>query len=201
MRLALYNVRRKTDDARLTSHINSIDNKIIESEQIINNLVFYARIKTPQRKPVNICDLIESAIEEAVKQHPRHAWTLTKDMQGVKCLVVDVDGFQIKEVITNILNNAYDATDPGMGRISIGAKVVEGTVAVCVEDNGQGIDERHLPRIFDPFFTTKTKGTGLGLSLSRQIMTQHHGSIVVASRKGEGTTVTVTLPIKAQDGD
>ena len=196
MKLATYNVRRKTREARLASHINNIDSKILESEQIINNLVFYARIKIPERESVKIYDLIKSAIQEATKQHPGRAWTLTKDAYVVKNLTVEADAFQIKEAIANILNNACEATDDRTGKILVGAGVADGVLTISVKDNGQGIDERDLPRIFDPFFTTKTKGTGLGLSVARQILMLHGGAINVVSRKGEGTTVKITLPAK-----
>jgi len=198
IKLAAYNVRRKAQDARLESHIKNIDNKVMESEQIINNLVFYARIRTPQLKPVNIYSIIKDAIAEAGKRHPKRAWTLTKDSHAIKNVMVDADAFQIKEALINILNNAYEATNENTGKIAVGAEVGDGAVKVSVVDNGQGIDERDLPRIFDPFFTTKTKGTGLGLSVARQIVTQHGGFVDLASRKGEGTTVTVTLPIKTK---
>jgi signal transduction histidine kinase len=66
------------------------------------------------------------------------------------------------------------------------------------EDNGSGIDAEYLPHIFEPFFTTKKneKGTGLGLAISYGIIQAHNGSIECQSRKGKGTTFTLTLPIR-----
>jgi len=64
-------------------------------------------------------------------------------------------------------------------------------------DNGAGIDEADLDNIFDPFFTTKSpgKGTGLGLSVSFMIVEAFEGTITVKSKKGEGTTIVITLPL------
>ena len=75
---------------------------------------------------------------------------------------------------------------------------LEGQVLVELEvkDNGTGIPEEDVGRVFDPFFTTKEigKGTGLGLSVSQRIIESFHGTIQVASRSGQGTTVRIILP-------
>ena len=65
-----------------------------------------------------------------------------------------------------------------------------------MSDEGAGIED--VERIFEPYYTTKAKGTGLGLIISRQIVEDHHGHIRVASRAGEGTTVTIELPSLAE---
>ena len=63
-----------------------------------------------------------------------------------------------------------------------------------MRDTGPGIPPEALPRIFDPFFTTKAGGTGLGLSISYGIVRDHHGTVDVESRDGEGTAFTLTFP-------
>jgi two-component system NtrC family sensor kinase len=72
-----------------------------------------------------------------------------------------------------------------------------GHVLISVKDTGVGIDEEHLNHILDPFFTTKEKGTGLGLSVVYGIVEGLGGTIDIQSRKGEGTTVRVRLPLAA----
>jgi signal transduction histidine kinase len=76
-----------------------------------------------------------------------------------------------------------EAADPG-GR----------SVRLLVEDDGSGIDPKHLPRIFDPFFTTKPGGTGLGLPAVASIVEAHGGAIDVASAPGKGTRFTLRFP-------
>ena len=106
---------------------------------------------------------------------------------------------QVNQVLLNILTNAAQAMDKPRGRISVTTRPV-GAQAVAIEivDNGKGIAPEVLPKIFDPFFTTKEtgKGTGLGLSIAYKIVAQHGGHIDVRSTPGEGTTVTVTLPVE-----
>ena len=76
----------------------------------------------------------------------------------------------------------------------------EDFVYVSVADNGHGIPEELRERIFEPFFTTKEdgKGTGLGLGISRDIITRHHGKLLVESSVGVGTIFTVKLPRTAE---
>ena len=69
---------------------------------------------------------------------------------------------------------------------------------VQISDNGTGIAADLQEKIFDPFFTTKDpdKGTGLGLSISRTIIEEHDGRIEVQSTPGQGTSITIALPIE-----
>ncbi|MCP3941735.1 MAG: hypothetical protein GY710_09680 [Desulfobacteraceae bacterium] len=71
-------------------------------------------------------------------------------------------------------------------------------VVVVISDTGCGIEEKYFLKIFDPFFTTREigKGTGLGLNISYNIIKEHNGKIDVKSKIDEGTTFTITLPIK-----
>jgi signal transduction histidine kinase len=105
---------------------------------------------------------------------------------------------QVNQVLLNLVTNSAQAMDKPRGRIVITTRRAGGdAVAIDVEDNGRGIAPDALPRIFDPFYTTKEvgKGTGLGLSIAYKIVSQHGGRIDVRSTEGEGTTVTVVLPV------
>jgi len=104
------------------------------------------------------------------------------------------DPRQIEQVILNLVHNALDAM-PGGGRMVLRTAVTESGRAISVADDGRGIAPEALPRVFEPFFTTKAagQGTGLGLSLCREIARGHGGDIVLDSRPGLGTVVTLTL--------
>jgi two-component system NtrC family sensor kinase len=106
---------------------------------------------------------------------------------------------QVNQVLLNLVSNSAQAMDKPRGRIAITTRALGTTqVVIEVEDNGRGIASEALPRIFDPFYTTKEagKGTGLGLSIAYKIVTQHGGRIEARSTPGEGTVVTVTLPVE-----
>ena len=100
---------------------------------------------------------------------------------------------KISQALYNVLDNAAQAIAAG-GRVRVTSRVGEGGCSeVLVEDNGCGIANENLERLFDPFFTTRPvgSGTGLGLSVARDIMTAHRGEILVRSKPGAGTRVTL----------
>jgi signal transduction histidine kinase len=115
-----------------------------------------------------------------------------------KCLV---DSAKIRQVFMNLLFNAIYATSEGF----ILVKTVcdkEERVRIVIEDTGVGISEENMGRLFSPFFSTKEdQGIGLGLTTCREIIEKHRGSIGVASKPGEGTTIEVFLPLHPDEHD
>ena len=99
------------------------------------------------------------------------------------------------------LSNALQALPERSCGVHIDAALNEDHeyLAVTVRDEGSGISERDLGRLTKPFFTTRGEsgGTGLGLSISQSIVERHGGSLVFASELGNGTTVTVKIPLIA----
>lgn len=105
---------------------------------------------------------------------------------------------KLQQVFLNLIVNAVQAM-PGCGLLKISSHVTGEQVVVSIEDNGKGIPEDDLPHIFEPFYTTKDGGSGLGLAISRQIIGIHGGKITARSVQGEGTNMTVCLPVKEGD--
>jgi two-component system, NtrC family, sensor kinase len=103
---------------------------------------------------------------------------------------------RINQVFLNLLLNGVQAIAPG-GELAVASAFVDGEVRVTFQDNGCGIAEDHLNRIFDPFFTTRPvgAGTGLGLTVSRDIVRGYGGTLDIQSKLGEGTRVSVRLPL------
>ncbi len=112
-------------------------------------------------------------------------------------IIADLDAQRIQQVLINLVQNGLQAMPEG-GTLIISADQPDGEAHFCfrIADTGAGIGKEILNKIFDPFFTTKSegRGSGLGLSISHGIIEQHKGHIMVESRPGEGTTVTVCLP-------
>ena len=107
---------------------------------------------------------------------------------------VQGDAQSLRQVLTNLVNNAANASQPGT-EVTVRAKTADARIAIEIEDHGRGIDADDLPRIFEPFFTTRPDGTGLGLSICSKIVRAHGGDIQVRSTRGGGSTFTVLLPI------
>ena len=81
-------------------------------------------------------------------------------------------------------------------RVSAHPDVTGGFIVIELQDSGKGISKDDIEKVFDPYFTTKADGTGLGLALAYKIIDEHNGTIRFFSTEGEGTTVTVMLPIR-----
>jgi two-component system OmpR family sensor kinase/two-component system sensor histidine kinase BaeS len=108
--------------------------------------------------------------------------------------LVDVDPVRIREVLTNLVSNALRHSATG-GSITITTDARDAAIVVSVADTGAGIPPEALPRIFDRFYKgPSSHGSGLGLTIARNLVISHGGDISAASRVGEGTTVTFTLP-------
>lgn len=107
-----------------------------------------------------------------------------------------VDENQLQQVFTNIITNSLDAMLEG-GSLNIKTCSNKENIEIEFIDTGCGIRADYLEKVFEPFFTTKDvgKGVGLGLFISYNIIKQHNGTISIKSKEGEGTTVTITLPI------
>jgi two-component system, OmpR family, phosphate regulon sensor histidine kinase PhoR len=109
------------------------------------------------------------------------------------------DKAKIRQVLTNIIDNAIKYTNPS-GKIRVSLRVTDEVFIVTVADNGYGIEKKDLPHIFDRFYRAENKlldrvtGAGLGLYISKTIIEMHNGSIEVDSIFEKGTTFTITLP-------
>jgi two-component system, NtrC family, sensor histidine kinase KinB len=120
---------------------------------------------------------------------------------------VFVDKFRINEVLTNLLSNAINYTQPG-GHIRIWIEQTETEIVTHVRDTGEGIPAEALPHLFTKFFRVSgkleqgSKGTGLGLYIAKSIITMHNGRIWAESEGlGKGSTFSFTLPLKGPKTD
>lgn len=103
---------------------------------------------------------------------------------------------QLTQVIINMIKNAMEALPDG-GEISLASTSIDGHVVLMVKDNGVGMTDEQQKRIGEPFYTTKCNGTGLGLMICFKIIQNHGGSIQVDSKRNEGTSFQITLPVHA----
>jgi PAS domain S-box-containing protein len=176
---------------------------------ICRDMSLFARPGAPSRYPVQIEEVIDSALNLAGRQVENSGVVVTRDHQAAGRRVYG-DPKQLGQVFLNLIINACHAMPRG-GDLSVSTRYVQtgsgsGNVVIQISDTGTGITPEHLRRIFEPFFTTKgrlgdsdTPGTGLGLSVSHGIVTAHGGMIEVRSEVGVGTTFEVALPVYEED--
>lgn len=160
---------------------------------IIQSLKDFSHVDRPEWELTDIHRGINSTLN-IISNEIKYKATVVKNYGEIP--EIECHPGQINQVFMNLLVNAAHAIEE-TGHITITTSIEDKSVKIIVQDDGSGIEEKHLNHIFDPFFTTKKvgEGTGLGLSLSYGIIQSHGGEIRVHSETGKGTSFTVILPI------
>lgn len=144
---------------------------------------------------VDLRALVERFCDDQQALHPEHRLAV-----AVEALpeAFEVDPILLEQVLAIVLSNAGKYTPPGRLIRIVGLRREE-VLEIVVEDEGIGIPALDLPRLAQPFFrarnTLHLPGTGLGLNLARHILALHGGTLAVDSAEGQGTRVTIMLPI------
>ncbi|HEX7484629.1 MAG TPA: ATP-binding protein [Vicinamibacterales bacterium] len=159
---------------------------------IVRNLLDFARQRPPSLKDLDVSAVVEEALSLLSHRLLMQNVTLQKDLPPMP--LVKADFGQLRQSFVNIALNACEAMNKG-GTLTVTARAAGKIVEVRIADTGPGIAPENLSHILDPFFTTKEKGTGLGLSVVYGIIDRHGGTLDVRSEVGQGTTVTVQLPV------
>ncbi|HEQ70899.1 MAG TPA: PAS domain S-box protein, partial [Spirochaetia bacterium] len=193
--IIVYNLERKTKDRpELARYYADINKKINQSNRIIDNLLSFSRIKPPQFEAIPIYPFLEKCLTETRKKYSEKPVHVKKNYTSLRKTALEADLFQINQIITNVLANAWEAAPRRGGRIRVAGRKMNGAIEIRISDNGEGIPREHIDHVFKPFFTLKSKGTGLGLAVCREMIGLHDGTISLSSLPGKGTTVILTLP-------
>ena len=109
------------------------------------------------------------------------------------------DKNRLKQVFINIIDNALKYSDPG-GTVTVTVTESDGYIVIVVKDTGIGISEKDLSKVTEKFYKADTtrRGSGIGLAVASEIVSLHEGTLHVDSKLGEGTTVTIKLPVMDQ---
>ncbi len=178
----------------LTS-IEKIEHHVERARKITHNMLGFARRMEPHLDDVDLNEILIQTVE-LLESHARiNNIEIQKDLQE-DLPVIASDQSQLQQVFMNLINNAIDAIGSN-GSIEIKTSRVKSNLIISIKDNGEGISAEQQRKVFDPFFTTKAagKGTGLGLSVSFSLIEKMGGTITFESKKTEGTTFHVTLPV------
>lgn len=163
-------------------------------DNIVKGLMDFARPTTLNLEQQPLMPALQSvlALMEANLTHHQ--------IQLVSEFASDLPDFQfdsdkIKQAFMNVVLNAMEAMPQG-GTLTVATFKHENAVCIKVTDTGIGISEEDIEHLFEPFFTRKEKGTGLGLANVKRILEEHGGTVEIESTPGEGTTVSLWLPLR-----
>jgi PAS domain S-box-containing protein len=170
----------------------------------VNDVLNIARLesgKMPiQRNAVNIRRLLDEVISNQSPESQSNKNTLLLKIPPSVPPLIELDGFQVRQILLNLISNAVKFTQNGAITVCVDYEFTQKSLSFVVADSGVGIDSKDIERIFedfvtlDPSYTRAQGGTGLGLGITRRLVENLGGTISVNSLKGQGSTFRVSLP-------
>lgn len=179
----------------IRQHANEIKCETARISEIIQKLLDFARRSESHRSVQDLRLVIDKSVSLMGPIVRKQGIKLQSDVISEPADAA-YDFGQMQQVLLNLIDNAVDASKPDtIINITLGKQ--EDYWLLQVIDQGQGMTESQAEQIFEPFFTTKEigQGTGLGLSIVHGIVSEHGGTISVDSQPGQGTTVSIRLPV------
>ena len=169
--------------------IRNAEREALLLTEAVESLLTFARPMDLQTRALDVTELLS---EVAERLRPLNG-TIAIDVIGGP-LSIDGDAVLLGRAFENLIRNATESIQErgGDGHIAIGVSPTQRCITIA--DDGMGIDETEAARLFLPFRSTKPNGFGLGLALTRKIVILHGGTITMTGRRGDGATVTITLP-------
>ncbi|MFZ0698733.1 MAG: ATP-binding protein [Thermoplasmata archaeon] len=194
--LVAESVRRRTKDPWVLARVDAITGQVDIAAKIVRGLLDFARRSEPQIAALDLVDVSRAAVD--FLRGKQSANIELEEVYPATPVPVAGDRGQLIQVLTNILNNGYEAMDgaPG-GRLRIEVRAVDRLAEVEVTDSGPGISPDAIDHLFEPFFTTKPegRGTGLGLAICDGLIQAHHGQLTARNRPEGGASFVVQLPL------
>jgi signal transduction histidine kinase len=194
--------RVELKDADRATLLNIVEEESGRLNRLVTDLLRFARPVDVKRSPVSLIELANRT--RSVVGDDYEVDVKASDDPEIQVIWVDPNLFRL--VLDNLVSNACQSMRGG-GRVEISVSRKEhlGELAAMVEirDRGHGMDAQVKRRALDPFFTTRPSGTGLGLPIVQRIVEAHGGELTIESAEGQGTTVTLAIPVRApaQNGD
>ncbi len=175
-------------------HWSSLTDDITFMNQLLDELSNYAKSERIQAEPFDLGSLLEKASLSFAASIAQSDVEYTSKIDPEISTFLG-DQIKLREVLMNLLKNAYEASMPNH-RIYMEAAKTDTGILITVADTGCGISEEQIATIFDPFVTYKKGGSGLGLAICKHVVEAHGGNICVTSSLGKGTCFYITLPAK-----
>jgi two-component system NtrC family sensor kinase len=188
------------DLKKYIDYLSLMERETERTSGIVKNLLDFSRQREPHYRLVDINTVLEETLMLVRNQINLQGIDVIKSFSAIPQTMADAD--QLKQAFMNIIINACEAMKEGEKKLTIetGFDNLKKDIKISIKDTGTGIPEEDMNKIFEPFYTTKEKGTGLGLAVVYGIITKHEGRIDIVSKKGVGTTIKFTIPLKEEKG-
>jgi C4-dicarboxylate-specific signal transduction histidine kinase len=181
--------------------LREIERSALRCKAIVESLLRFSR-QSPhaELRAVSLNECVQGGLRAAAQKLPLDRVKVEARLARELPAVLG-EASQLEQVVLNLVTNAVDSALGGTSdvprRVEVRTSVEDGVVKLEVEDNGPGVDERHVEKLYDPFFTTKEegKGMGLGLAVTYAILQEIGGAIAVRNLPGRGAVFTVSLAI------
>jgi two-component system NtrC family sensor kinase len=184
--------KQQSANPEISESLEIIESETRQCRRIVEELLDLTRPPKIEHNEVDLVEVVRDAVERLHDGGTLDGVRISGP-GSVGNTRVWGDETKLRQVVSNLLVNAAEATSPG-GEIEISVNPGTEGVSLTIADAGEGISPDVLPHVFGPFFTTKPKGTGLGLAICQTITHAHGGTIDVKSEPDLGTRVTVYLP-------
>jgi signal transduction histidine kinase len=186
-------------DHAAQAHLGTVVNETERLEQLVTDLLDFARPREPQVSKVDIMNLLSDV--QSVLRPRLEASEVTLDITvSPGALDVRSDPHGLRQVLLNVILNAVDASPPGRAvGLQIFHDVGDRSLVIQVDDSGKGLGESDPEEFFQPFVTTKIRGTGLGLAISRQIVDSLGGSLTLSNNSQGGAQCSIRLPLSNEE--
>jgi len=213
LRTPVNNIRGEAEVALARARTSSEYRDVIEScleeavrlSDLIGDLLFLARAESPlsylHRERVDVGELLGGVKDYYEASAADGGVSLTTTVAG-EPVIAELDRTLLQRAVGNLVSNALAHTPPG-GAVVLGTNADHSTIHIEVSDSGIGIPAEALPRVFDRFFRVDSSrshgsgGTGLGLAIVKSIALLHGGNVEIASQPGQGTRVTLQMPVSS----
>jgi len=177
-------------------YLRAIESETFRCKRIIESLLSFSRSRPTALRRVDLRELVGEVAHLMRPLAGARRQGIDLD-GGDEALVVEAAPDELKQLLVNLLTNAFDAGKPG-ARIELACRREGDQATVSVRDRGSGLAQVGTEQIFEPFFTTKSagEGVGMGLSVSRQIAELHRGRLVAeVPEDGIGARFRCVLPL------
>jgi len=173
-----------------------IQHELSQIEHIITEFMSLAKQEYVYTDNLVITDLLDEVLKQFEPATGVKNIHIFRHYPKEHPLLVSGQKTQLTQVFIHIIQNAIDSMESG-GKLAVSIeKSARETLCIVIKDNGCGIDSKRIPHIGEPFYTTKERGIGLGLTICNKIINEHNGFFHVSSEKNDGTSITITLPMK-----